>query len=354
MTARGKIATLLLCAFISAGFMILLYISSEKQRHDANPFIRRYTTGAAEMANNIDLKNTTMYFIGTEGSKIYMGDMQAPLHLFVFDTLLKTKKHFKINLESDQFPFTRVQIKIRPPYFYVADGSVPVIFKGRISDWRAKLLMSGNKQFFTHAEIISEDEIAIRSFQADGRGTVIGKFTFRDSLQVSYAPWLLQKQIDGYFDVDGILKYDQDIQKFIYLYYYRNEFIVADNKLELQYRGKTIDTNHIADLKISYNKETGERQLASSSIAVNRLMSSSGNLMFVNSNVPGCYEDEEMWKQASVVDVYDLNKRRYVSSFYIHSFDEKISDMLVVKSNIYVIIGHHLHRYKLNKELSGR
>lgn len=354
MRIQKKIKWLVGLAAVSSAFIVGMYITSEHQMHHENPFLRRYITGSAEMAEKYDLRNRTMYFIGTDGSQIYLGDTQAPLHVFAFDTLLKSKSNFKIRLESDKFPFQRVQVQIMPPYFYVLDGSVPVIFKGEISDWNAKLLMHGNSYFFTHAEVINEHEIAFRSFKKDGRGTTLGRLIFTDNFAANYAPALLQKQIDGFFDVDGMMKYNSATKQLIYTYYYRNQFIVADDKLELQYRGNTIDTNAIANLKVSYNNETGERQLASPSVTVNRLMALSGKRLFVNSAVPGRYEDAEIWQQASTVDVYDLSNNTYSSSFYVYRFDEKLNDMLATGSSLYVIVGHHLQRYALSRHLQDK
>ena len=35
-------------------------------------------------------------------------------------------------------PYRRIKIYVEPPYFYVADGTVPVIFKGKTKDWKAE------------------------------------------------------------------------------------------------------------------------------------------------------------------------------------------------------------------------
>jgi hypothetical protein len=144
------------------------------------------------------------------------------------------------------------------------------------------------------------------------------------------------------------------LQKFIYIYYYRNQFIVANNDLTLLYRGHTIDTTTHANLKVVYLKETGQRKIASVPATVNQLTTVSGNLLFVNSKLIGRYEPREMWKEASIVDVYDVKQNVYLSSLYIYDVNEAtVKSMLVSGNNLYAIIGHQLHKYRLGKDFFG-
>jgi len=129
------------------------------------------------------------------------------------------------------------------------DGTVPVIYKGNIVNWKAKLIMYDNNYYFSKAEIIAPNKIAFRAQELKSSNNILGIFTFSDSLQVQYAPNLLQKQIDGFFDTDGMMHYDSKLQKLVYIYYYRNQFLVADKNGNLKYRGNTIDTTSKAQLK---------------------------------------------------------------------------------------------------------
>ncbi len=329
--------------------MVILYAASARQKNQENPFTRKYPTGLAEIDQKFDLRNRTMYFLGAEAGKIYVGDSQAPLHVFEIDSLLKSKRHYKIKLDNDKFSFSRVQLRVMPPYFYVLDGSVPVIFRGTVDDWKAKVVWKESKLFFTHAEILDDSLLATRSFTDKGIGTEIGKIKITDITYDDQIPNFLQKQVDGYFDVDGIMRYDSKAKQFIYLYYYRNQFIVADENLKIRYRGNTIDTNSVAKLKISYNKDTGLRQMASPSILVNRLMAVANNKLYVNSSVRGQNESSELWSEASAIDVYDLYNGRYLHSFYVHKFGESVTDIMVSGPSLYAIVGHHLYRYNIHQ-----
>lgn len=354
LEATNKSKTILkltIIAIIGSAVIVILYFYSEHTMHRENPFIRRFIQGAATQTAEAELSNNSKYFAGTDGSIIYFGDSQAPLHIIAYDTILKEKRHFKIQLERENFPFASVQVRIAPPYFYLMDGTVPVIYKGNISDWKAKLLMYDNNYYFSKAEVIAPDKIVFRAQQVKTLYNILGTFVFKDSLQVNYAPQLLQKQIDGFFDTDGMMQFDRQSQKFIYTYYYRNQFIIADANLNLIRRGNTIDTTTTAKLKVAHIKETGQRKIASLPATVNKLTAVSNNLLFVNSKLIGRYEPKEMWKQASIVDVYNIEKNTYASSIYIYDINKtKLKEMFVIDNNLYAIIGHRLHKYELSKK----
>lgn len=345
--------TLLKCLslfVLSNIIIVVLYSYSERTIHSENPFIRRFIQGSAYKIGETELINNTQYFAGSDGDNIYFGDNLAPLHITVYDKTLQNKKRFKIQLEREDFPFLSVQVRVYYPYFYLMDGTVPVIYKGHISDWQGKLLMHSNNYYFSKAEVTRPNTIVFRANELETLENILGTFNFRDSLSVNYFPEILQKQIDGIFDTDGMLHFDSHSDKTVYIYYYRNQFMVTDQDLQLHYRGNTIDTTTRAKLKIAHIKETGTKKIASPPFIVNRLSAVSDNLLFVNSTLIGKYEPKEMWKEASVIDVYDIQENTYLSSIYIYNVNQKkVQSIFVVGDNLYAIIGNALHRYQLSE-----
>jgi uncharacterized membrane protein YphA (DoxX/SURF4 family) len=339
--------------FVSAaGILALLNISSQYLIHKENPFIRKFVHMSCNKVSTAVLYNKNLYFAGSDKGTIYLADRLAPLYITAYDTALKIKKNFKIDLKDDKYPFRSVQVKIAPPYFFLLDGTVPIIYRGNISDWKADVLMKESGYYFSNAAIIDSVHIAFRAQSEKSGENILGLFSFKNGLQSSLNASLLEKQIDGFFDTDGMMNYSVDNKIFIYLYYYRNEFIVTDELLHLTFRGNTIDTNKTAKLKPVFIKEMGRRKLASPDYIVNRLSTVRRDQLFVNSMLPGRYEDKQMWKTTSIVDVYDLSSKTYISSFYIYNAnDGRMRDMLVVDNNVYVIAGTELCRYTLQKNL---
>ena len=63
---------------------------------------------------------------------------------------------------------------------------------------------------------------------------------------------------------------------------------------------------------------------------MNKLTASFGNYLFVNAALIGKYEPEIMWKQASIIDVYDLKQKTYAFSFYVYNIEGRTMDEFVV------------------------
>lgn len=350
--SKKTVLRLTLLTVSASAVLALLYWRSEKIMHQENPFIRRFTPGSSQKTSEATLHNTSLYFAGSDHDAVYLADQRAPLHIFKYDLALKTKKHYQIELDNADFRYRSVQVKIVPPYFFVMDGTVPVIYRGKTSDWKAKVIMKDSGAYFSKAVIIDSSKIAFRTQQRGSAQNILGLFTFENGLQSSLYPKLLQKQTDGLFDTDGMMHFDTHSSTLVYLYYYRNQFIVADGHLQLRYRGNTIDTTRTARIKPVYIKEKRQRKLSSADPPVNRLSTLNHHYLFIVSTLLGRYEPREMWDSASIVDLYDISSKSYLSSIYV--YDEgssKMKDMISAGNNLYVLAGKKLQRYELDKEL---
>lgn len=267
------------------------------------------------------------------------------------DTTLQNKKIHYIFIDDNKIKFNAVQVRVFPPNFYVLDGTVPCIFKGKIVDWKATLQMYGTTHF-SIAELVDSNVVAFRTISNHNGENILGTISFDGETVVKYHSELLQKQIDGVFDTDGTMQYSRELKKFVYLYYYRNQFIVTDNRLNLSYRGNTIDTTSKARLKIAWVKKRKEKKFSIPPFTVNRTSSVHNNLLFVNSDLPGRYESLEMWKQASIIDVYSIESQNYLMSFYIYNNDGKrMSSFIVTDTHLFALIGNAIVSYSLEKEI---
>ncbi|WP_269239864.1 MauE/DoxX family redox-associated membrane protein [Flavobacterium limnophilum] len=331
----------------SVAIVMLLFVTSEEIIHHRNPFVRRFIPHRINKQHQEDLGYNSYYFAGTGKGTIYLGNYTDPSRITVLDSTLKNRKQYTIQLDNVNFPFRSIQVKVVPPYFYVLDGTVPCIFKGAIGNWKANLIRYRNIHF-SAAAIMHNDVIAIRTRDTQKRENTLGVIQFGNPAKVQLAPKLLQKQIDGVFDTDGSLHYSQALQKLVYVYYYRNQFIVSDPHLKLIYRGKTIDTNSVAKLKIAYLPERGIKQFSAPPFTVNVSSSVFNNLLFVHSNLEGKFESQKMWEQASVVDVYDIVENSYQFSFYVyHHNRQKMRSFVVTDSHLFALIDNQIVAYSL-------
>ncbi|MNR07145.1 hypothetical protein D3C85_1232550 [compost metagenome] len=220
-----------------------------------------------------------------------------------------------------------------------------------ISDWKAKVV-SEKKFYFSEIIFINEKQLAFRTQKPPTGENILGIANSNDSLPIKYNPLVLQKQKEGIFDTDGTLQYSTTLRKFIYTYYYRNQYIITDENLVVEHRGNTIDTTTRAKLKVVKLKQSGDTKLAAPPYMVNRHTTVSKNLLFVNSLLRGKYEGNDVWKHATVVDVYDISKQTYVLSFYVYDEEGfRMKKFFAGDSAMYIISGHYLLKYGYGKRI---
>lgn len=338
---------------VSSSLIVLLFLSSEEIMQYKNPFIRRYNRRALSFVNSTDLKFNSYYFSGYSKGMLYLGNYSTPLRLSAFDSTLKLRKTFKIQFQHHNLPFRAIELVVRDKYFYLMDGTVPSVYFGKTSDWKVKSHME-NLPRFTGAEPVDTSRIIFRNNNGFGSANIIGHYNSQKSPVVHYSDRLLEKQIDGIFDTDGMLHFDRQTAKMVYVYFYRNEFISANKSIVQVSRGHTIDTISKAQIKVALLDDGKQKKMAVPPRVVNAQSAVIKNLLFIESRIQGLYEDQVVWKYASVIDVYNLEKNSYVLSFPIFGIEgDKLQSFFVTQTHFYALIGTTLTVYKFNKELKA-
>lgn len=335
---------------VSFFIVVGLFITSDYIIHKQNNFVRKYIPNTVKLISDKNLEFNSYYFSGKGTDKIYLGNKTAPALITELSGDLKTTQTYHIAISDTLYRFRNVQLRVHPPYFYLWDGTVPCLFKGDLKDLTARLV-SDKAYGFTKAEVIDTSSLVIRTMN-DSRENVLATLSLQNGKIQSFAPALLEKQIDGLFDTDGTLQYSEKQQKFVYLYYYRNQYVVADKNLNLLYKGNTIDTTTQAKIKVKYVKNRNQKKFSAPPLMVNRISTVHNNLLFVNSTLPGRFDVKQMWDKSSVIDVYDFSSKSYLISFFINKIDGvKISDVAVTNTHLYALIGTHIISYELGDEI---
>ncbi|KAF2334585.1 MauE/DoxX family redox-associated membrane protein [Flavobacterium nitrogenifigens] len=337
----------------SISIVAVLFLLSENIVHYHNKLTRRFPQAPILEVISKDLKLNSFYFAGVYNKNVYLGNTTSPLVLTILNSeLLQTKKTM-IDLDHKELPFRGVSIMVEPPYFFVADGTVPCVFRGKIENWKAKLIHQKG-EYFTTARAIDSNAIAVVAANRINGDNVLGVIQLHKNGNTILNPAILQKQADGVFDTDGILVYNKELERIIYLYAYRNQFTIADNHLNIVWKGNTIDTITKAKLHIENDKSHNQRQFSKPPLFVNNNCASYNNLLFVHSAIPGRFEDDRMWKNSSIIDVYDLKKKSYALSFTISNLrGKKMRYMKVINDKMYVLIGSHIILYKLQPKITS-
>jgi uncharacterized membrane protein YphA (DoxX/SURF4 family) len=332
----------------SMSTVIVLFVSSEGIMHHDNPFIRRYPPHPVEFSNALELKINSYYLAGFTGGRLYLGNHSNPLHIESTDNNLQKRKIANISFDPGKIPFKSVVISIRDSYFYLCDGSVPKVFRGSLKDWRISKELKG-VPYFTLAVPLDSTTIAFRSNNAKNAANVLGVFQDGEHPDIKYSRDLLERQLDGIFDTDGTLMYSEQLQRILYLYYYRNGFIVADKNGSLDHRGNTIDTVKHARIKVTTLDNGKQHVMSSPPFVVNSRAALCENLLFVHSKVKGKYESDRLWESSFIIDVYDLRTNAYIMSFPVyHTANKVLNSLLVTPTHLYAMIGSDLVVYEIH------
>lgn len=350
---RNLIGLFSLITISGIGIVTLLFTLSENIIHYHNTLIRRFPQTPILQIADRDLKVNSFYFAGIDSAHVYLGNKTAPLVVTTLNAeLLQTQKNM-IFLNHKELPFRGVSVMVEPPYFFVVDGTVPCIFRGKTSNWNATLIHQKG-EYFTTARAIDSNAIAVVSANKINGDNVLAVIPLHSNDPTILNPEILKKQSDGVFDTDGMLIYSSEMKRIVYLYAYRNQFTLTDNHLKIDYRGNTIDTITKAQLHIEKDKNYHQRQFSKPPLFVNKNVAVYNNLLFVHSAIPGRYEDDRIWKDSSIIDVYDLKNKSYVLSFCIsHLNGKKMRYFKVLNNQMYVLIGTHIIRYRLDSKITS-
>jgi uncharacterized membrane protein YphA (DoxX/SURF4 family) len=334
-------------------FVSVLFLLSENEIQRNNSFIRRYPPHPVTTIKGLNIKYNSYYIAGVADGRIYLGNTSAPAHLISIDTTFSDLKTHNIELNNEhKIELFAPQVKILSPHIYLIDGTSSAIFRGNLSDFKTELYWKGNNNniLISQIEVISPTKFIFRGIDQINNQNIIGKIDLENNEKqnIILSNQLIQKQKNGIFDTDGMLRYNSDVNQIIYTYYYRNQFIIADTELNLGYRGHTIDTVKNAVIKIASTHSGKVNTLAEKPLIVNNQSFSSGNYLFIKSDRLGKYEPEEMLKDTSIIDVYNLQNQTYEFSFYLYDYaGEKIKNFYIYKNLLIGLSEHHIVLYRL-------
>lgn len=349
---KTTILKLILYAIISIATVIYLYAVSDKLTHKQNSFHRYFPPHPIILDTVTHIKYNSYYFSGYDAlsNNIYLGNITAPLHLLQVNIDSKDTSHLSIKIDSSALKkyYTKSRISVNPPYFYLLDGVTPKLLRGSISSWNANKFIYDNA-YFNQAIPIGPKSLAIRSIDAENHELILGKVTNKPP-NVQLAPNLLEKQLDGIFCTDGALLYNTKRSELIYVYYYRNEYLIIDTTMHLIDKRKTIDTNSIAKIKSKAIDAYNSKTMTAPPFLVNKNSYTYNDYLLVHSNLMAKNESPERFKNSTVIDVYNLKTNTYNFSFYINGYKGfKLKRFMITDNHLLAIHHNYLIIYELNQ-----
>jgi len=319
-----------------------MYLQSEKELRKNNNFTRRYIPHALGDEAKLDLNFNSFYFIGQDSLNIYLGNTTAPLNLTIVKKDLSSFSKFRIPLDTNSHQFKSIKVTWNTPYYYIYDGTIPVIYKGIIGNKQSLDTLSFGDMYFDQLNVISDKDLLFRSQGSKFKNFVIGSYQNKH-INLQYN--ILGSDKTGYINNDGVLITDDNKKNSLYLYYYKNEFVTINNV-----------NGYISRFKlISYKRDqkTETVKLPDGSTKVKNPLQQSiknafvaNNLLFINSNSKATHDGTMQWNKASIIDFYKINQQYYSGSFLVpNRHGEKLKDMLITGEYLYILIGNEIIKY---------
>ena len=339
-----KIRSLLLMVVTSVSLVYFLFVLSKVPNTYSNGFKRNISDSSLLVTTYYrDLKSDECYIAGYTDKSVYVGDYDRPGELLCLNDSFTSFNLIRLSKEADSLPVS-VRSFVERNRIVLSDRESRRLFEFKPAG------LDGIAQFQEVFKIppvnalcpISSSTYVIRSPDSGLRKNSIIKWdqSAKTSKQVNN---ILQKQIDGFFCTDGILNFDPVSSRFVYVYFYRNQFISFDTNLFVIYRGNTIDTNRFAKIKVSRITSEDSYTFSAPPITVNQQSCTGNGLIFIRSGLLADNEDRQVFGKTSVIDTYNLSNGSYRFSFQLLDFDGfKIKDFAFVNHHIIAIQGHYI------------
>lgn len=322
----------------------LFFHSRERDLH-IHSFDRTIMPVITEPSKIQHIRFNSYYLAGISGKRILLGNYTAPLHLLQIDTAFTDTISVELHLEDSEKLSATARLKIEDSLFYIIDGSIPVIFRGRIGEWNAERFMYDSVFFRTAIPVLANSF----AFLAIGKAqeNVLGILR-NESPHVTVFDTYLEKQIDGIFCTDGQLLRSRDPDYIVYVYRFRNDYLLLNNNMDIIAKLKTIDPIDRVRIKPYKVSSDNSIMLASPSNYVNQNASVYKGYLFVHSNIRARNDKAKDFLGAATIDVYDLQKPGYAYSFYLPSFQgKKPKDFIVLRNMIVALYDRHVIKYSL-------
>ena len=346
---QGKLFFSLL---ITAGFCItgilIMYQKSEYILKKDNSFQRRFLQHPILKNGTYDLKLNSYYFAGFSGDTLYLGNYTAPFSL--------TKITHFTGMERRNLQLSRTDINFRSPLLEVTDGlitlydgAIPIIFEGTIGSNKLTEQNIG-KTYFRKIKRIDHNHFLIGAFHRKQQLQSLGIISKGSKDSVKFNPQLLEKHKEGFFEPDGQLNYDPFTGKVVYVYHYKNMFVVTDRNIKSKHVFRTIDTVSIPRLGLSHLAD-GSRKL-NNPLVVNKRSIAYKGVLFVESDRKGKLE-KDRGNKAIILDLYSIQEQKYLGSISIPNRNKEQRVQFTIQGNqLYVMIENELIRYRFAQNIT--
>ncbi len=340
-----------ICLLLGAGLIVALQMNSKDPYEKTNGFNRILFPDFLSNFRYRDIKYNSYYIAGLSNNKIFLGNSTAPAHMLITDYFLRDTLYTKLENPNNYkiaWKYGRIFVDFPDIYFY--EKISPRILHSIYPSFQLTDNYDLDYTSFDKILPLSPESFALRKFDTLwSQNTLLVKD--KNSLEpIKPRIPILKKQLDGWFCTDGMLLHSHKMDRLVYIYYYRNQFLCMDTNLNLDYTARTIDTISVANIKLDTIHSENRITYSAPRLIVNRKSYVSKDKLFVFSKLIADNENLKLFKNNSVIDVYDLKKvGKYQFSFYIpHYKKNEMKSFGIIDNKLVVIYDHYLSTFNLD------
>ena len=324
-------AALIGCVIIFSAHGIYTLNSVREQK---NNFARKFIPIISNPYGSWKHNKTFINISGITSDTIYFQSSKAGT-IIKSDILLTkfiSEKYFS-SQEMSVISHCQCDINLFGVFFFL--GNKPAIYCGKINGMLNQYLFP--RGTFIRSCAISDKEVVFKGFDT---GLHSGNpMFFRGNMQTKQIIVENDQNIldtDGLIASDGLLNYDSNSHRLIYLYFYKNKFLCLDTTLHLIYTGNTIDTIARVNTKYAARTQNGFTTLTNVTPkrTVNNQCCVTNGLLFSNSYLKADNEHPSDFSSNDVIDIYRIVDGKYIGSFYVPK-----------------VAGHHLLKFKIENSV---
>lgn len=327
--------------FASCLTVVIIQVISNGTHQSAQPFVRIFSKENLRLLNAVPVREAA-YLVGETGDRIYLGSYDYPLLLQEYVQDLSRMRQAIVSIPNS-VPSRFTAMTIDSGDLYVSDMKSHTVVKGSSETLAATDILSKG-DFFVDVVGIGSRSLAFRTWDENRQEFVLAK----RQKQIERHAGLLEKQIDGKFCTDGMLRYHPGKQRLVYTYFYRNQFICMDTSLNLLYRASTIDTTSRVRIEVAEIRSEKFITLSTPPRIVNRLCRLWSNYVGILSTVRSSAESKSAFRSNSVIDIYHLNNGQYNFSFYIPNYRSRaVRDFRIHNDRLFALYEEYFVVYTI-------
>lgn len=323
-----------------------------KEGPTSNGFSRTFIYPHIKLNKFIDLQSSSFVITGKLGKDIMLKDFQKPNSMFLLNKSTGKLKSISPSVPAD-FNTNYINHSFLAPYLFISNTKGVIL---RLDTRKGISVSFKHKIKFDQAIAISNQSFIMRSkkYQDNLKERFLGKMILsKDS--ANRGQYKFAKPAAEIFDTDGLLHYDHESSKVIYMFFYRGEFLCLDTNLNVKYKAKTIDTIRTPNIKVSKLvtklKDGGivksSKQTSLNSV-VNQHVTTHKGLVYILSKLKADNEKDISTNKSKAIDVYALTNGKYMYSFYLPNYrSHRLRSFIVESKSITAIFDNFLIFYDI-------